>query len=76
MRSQCWRSWLLLVTLSVIDLFGDEARAQSKITRAAFEEHSPLTRILPGGLESYLASGLSRSMVFASGEGAMERTHV
>jgi hypothetical protein len=36
----------------------------------------PLTRILPGGLESYLASGLSRSMVFASGEGAMERTHV
>jgi hypothetical protein len=27
-------------------------------------------------LGNYLASGLSRSMVFASGEGAMERTHV
>ena len=76
MRSQCWRSWLLLVTLSVIDLFGDEARAIKDHPRAAFEEHSPLTRILPSSLESYLASGLSRSMVFASGEGAIERTHV
>ena len=28
------------------------------------------------GLESYLASGLSRSMVFASGDGPMDRTHV
>jgi hypothetical protein len=27
-------------------------------------------------LENYLASGLSRSMVFASGDGAMDRTHV
>jgi hypothetical protein len=27
-------------------------------------------------LESYLASGLSRSIVFASGDGAMDRTHV
>ena len=39
--------------------------------------HSPLTR---GSARRwgklYLASGLSRSMVFASGDGAMDRTHV
>ena len=28
----------LLVPLSVIDLFGDETRVQSRVTRAAFEE--------------------------------------
>jgi hypothetical protein len=32
---------------------------------------------LPGGGEKfYLASGLSRSMVLTSGDGAMDRTHV
>ena len=33
-------------------------------------------RQVPRSHKFYLASGLSRSMVFASGEGAMERTHV
>ena len=38
--------------------------------------HSALTRICQAVGKLYLASGLSRSMVFASGDGAMDRTHV
>ncbi len=53
------------------------ADASAKKGTRSKRRHSPLTR---GSARRwgklYLASGLSRSMVFASGDGAMDRTHV